>query len=338
VITEPGAALRSRPCKISAAAATLLACMACTGQQGAEPASSAGAARPTFGTGPTSTAVTPTAQGSGAPTAEPARAELPRGGRDVFPRYRLVGYAGLTGASTLGRLGTGPLDSRIVELEKRGRLYAQGREILPVLEVITTVVQGSAGRDGTYRVRLTDDKIRTYSEAASKHKTLLLLNIQPGRSEFLQEARAYEKWLKLPNVGLALDPEWAMDPGQVPGRAYGHTTGAELDQTARYLAGLVKKHDLPEKVMVYHQVATSVVRKESGLRDHAGVALIKSVDGLGPPGEKIKTYRRVNKTTPKFVHPGFKLFFTEDRRDHGRLMSPHEVLALKPRPEYVMYE
>jgi hypothetical protein len=204
--------------------------------------------------------------------------------------------------------------------------------------VITTVVQGSAGRDGTYRVRLTDDKIRTYSEAASKHKALLLLNIQPGRSEFLQEARAYEKWLKLPHVGLALDPEWAMDPGQVPGRAYGHTTGAELDQTARYLSGLVKKHDLPEKVMVYHQVATSVVRKESGLRDHQGVALIKSVDGLGPPGSKINTYRKVNKTTPKFVHPGFKLFFTEDRRGNGRLMSPPEVLALKPRPEYVMYE
>ena len=46
----------------------------------------------------------------------------------------------------------------------------------------------------------------------------------------------------------------------------------------------------------------------------------------------------VNKTTPKFVHAGFKLFFTEDTRNHGRLMTPKEVLALKPRPEYVLYE
>jgi hypothetical protein len=81
-----------------------------------------------------------------------------------------------------------------------------------------------------------------------------------------------------------------------------------------------------------------VVRKESGLEDHDGVVLIKSVDGLGPPESKINTYRVVHKTTPKFVHAGFKLFFTEDRRGGGRLMSPKEVLALRPRPEYVMYE
>jgi hypothetical protein len=250
----------------------------------------------------------------------------------------LVGYAGLTGATTLGRLGTGPLDSRVVELEKRATPYAKGRQILPVLEVITTIVQGRAGRDGKYRVRITDDQIRTYHRAARKRKALLLLNLQPGRSEFLPEAKAYEKWLKLPDVGVALDPEWAMDAGQVPGRAYGHTTGAELNQTAKYLARLVQRHDLPEKVMVYHQVAASVVRQESGLEDHDGVVLIKSVDGLGPPESKINTYRVVNKTTPKFVHAGFKLFFTEDRRGGGRLMSPKEVLALRPRPEYVMYE
>jgi hypothetical protein len=265
-------------------------------------------------------------------------AELPRGGQVVFPRYRLVGYAGLTGSRTLGRLGTGPLDQRVSELERRAADYAAGREILPVVEVIATTVQGSPGRDGRYRSRIADKQIETYLKAARKHKALLLLNIQPGRSEFLPEAKAYERWLKLPDVGVALDPEWAMDPGQVPGRAYGHSTGAELDDVSSYLAELVEEYDLPQKVMVYHQVARSVLRAESGLHPHPGVVAIKSVDGLGHPGPKISTYRHVNKTTPRFVHAGFKLFFTEDRRNHGRLMSPKEVLALKPRPEYVMYE
>jgi hypothetical protein len=90
--------------------------------------------------------------------------------------------------------------------------------------------------------------------------------------------------------------------------------------------------------MVYHQVASSVVRNESGLKDHEGVVVIKSADGLGPPEPKINTYGKVNKTTPTFAHAGFKLFFTEDRAGGGRLMTPREVLALKPRPEYVMYE
>ena len=276
--------------------------------------------------------------GGSATTTDPRRPTLPRGGREVFPRYRLVGYAGLTGSSSLGRLGTGPLDQRVREIERRARPYAAGRKILPVVEIIATIVHGFPGKDGKYRGRLSDEQIGTYLRAARKHKALLLLNIQPGRSEFLVEAKAYERWLKEPDVGVALDPEWAMDPGQRPGGAYGHTTGAELDQTAAYLAGLVEKHDLPEKVMVYHQVAASVIRKESGLKEHRGVVLVKSVDGLGPPGPKINTYRVVNKTTPKHVHAGFKLFFTEDTEGGSRLMSPREVLGLKPRPEYVMYE
>jgi hypothetical protein len=271
-------------------------------------------------------------------TAQTAQKTLPRGGREVFPRYRLVGYAGVTGASTLGRLGTGPLDQRVKEIERRAKPYAAGREILPIVEVIATVVQASPGRDGKYRVRLSDAQIARYHKAARKHRAVMLLNLQPGRSEFITEAKAFEKWLKEPDVGVALDPEWAMDRGQRPGGVYGHTTGAELDEVAGYLAGLVKRHDLPEKVMVYHQVARSVVRRESGLKAHDGVVMIKSADGLGHPGPKKNTYRVVNKSTPKFVHAGFKLFFTEDRRNGGRLMTPKEVLALKPRPEYVMYE
>jgi hypothetical protein len=209
---------------------------------------------------------------------------------------------------------------------------------LPVVEVIATVVQGSPGGDGKYRVRMADAQIAKYHKVARKHRAVMLLNLQPGRSEFIIEAKALQKWLKEPDVGVALDPEWAMDRGQHPGGVYGHTTGAELDEVARYLSDLVKHHNLPEKVMVYHQVAGSVVRKESGLKNHDGVVAIKSVDGLGHPGAKKNTYRVVNKTTPKFVHAGFKLFFTEDQRHGGRLMTPKEVLGLKPRPEYVMFE
>lgn len=283
---------------------------------------------------------TPTATPSPTPSAKPGprRATLPRGGRTVFPTYRLVGYSGLTGASTLGRLGTGPLDQRVREIERRAIPYAAGRKVLPVLEIIATIVQAGPGRDGKYRTRLSDQQIKTYLTAARKRKAILLLNIQPGRSEFLTEAKAFERWLREPDVGVALDPEWAMDPGQRPGGAYGHTTGAELDRTAAYLSGLVRRHDLPEKVMVYHQVAASVVRNEPGLKAHRGVAMVKSVDGLGPPGPKVNTYRVVNKTTPEHVHAGFKLFFTEDAEGGGRLMTPREVLRLKPQPEYVLYE
>jgi hypothetical protein len=324
----------------TAALLVILSCAACglgqnpMGPPALESASPAAASSPAETPSPGQSR-TPTAK----PNAGPSRqALLPRGGREIFPHYRLVGYVGVTGASTLGRLGTGPLDQRVADIERRAKPYADGREILPVVEVIATIVQGSPGRDGKYRVRLSDAQIAKYHKAARRHRAVMLLNLQPGRSEFLPEAKAFQKWLKEPDVGVALDPEWAMDRGQRPGGVYGHTTGAELDEVARYLSGLVKQYHLPEKVMVYHQVARSVVRKESGLKHHAGVVMIKSVDGLGHPGPKKNTYRVVNKSTPKSVHAGFKLFFTEDRRHGGRLMTPKEVLGLKPRPEYVMFE
>lgn len=321
----------------------LLAVTACSPDQPSAPspdpaASSAGSGVPAPGSAsPTpSPTASPSAEAA-TPSPSPAALELPRGGRTVFPRYRLVGYSGLTGAPTLGRLGTGPLDQRVREMERRARPYRAGREILPVLEVIATIVQPGPGRDGAYRTRMSDDQIATYLKAARKGDALLLLNIQPGRSDFLKEAKAYRRWLDEPDVGLALDPEWAMGPGQVPGRVFGRTTGKELDGVARYLAKVVADGDLPEKVLVYHQLAPSIVRQESGLREHRGVALVKSVDGIGVPAAKVETYRLVNETTPDHVHPGFKLFYTEDA-EAGPLMSPKEVLALKPRPEYVLYE
>ena len=245
-----------------------------------------------------------------------------------------MGYCGYPGAPALGRLGIGALDDRVVELEKRARAYADGRTVLPVLELIATMVHGSPGADGTFRTRVDPAVIDTHLAAARKHQALLLLNIQPGRASFLAEVRAYEEFLRQPDVGVALDPEWAMEPGQVPGRVYGRTTGAELDGVARYLAGLVARDDLPEKVMVYHQLHPTIVSTESALRDHPGVTLVKSVDGIGPKGAKIETWRRIVARTPKHVRMGFKLFYEEDTG----LMSPKQVLRLRPKPAVVVYE
>ncbi len=276
---------------------------------------------------------TPTAS----PTPEP-RPELPRGGRVLFPRYRLVGYAGAPGAEALGRLGIGDLDERAAEIERRLAPYAMdGRRLLPVLELIATVVQASPGSDGLYRVRQSSDVIREHLRAARRVHGLLLLNIQPGRADFLDEVKAYERWLRQPDVGLALDPEWAVGPGERPGGVYGSTTGAELDEVGRYVAGLVSRYDLPQKPIVFHQVARSVVRDLQSLRKRAGVVWIRSVDGIGSREDKQKTWRAITRGQPRWVHAGFKLFYVEDRR-HGALMTPRQVLALRPRPEYVLYE
>jgi hypothetical protein len=177
-----------------------------------------------------------------------------------------------------------------------------------------------------------------YLRVARGSKALLLLNIQPGQSDFLSEVKAYEKYLHEPDVGVALDPEWAMRPKQLPGRSFGQTDGQTITAVANYLSEIVTADKLPEKALVFHQVNNWVLKDEPELKPAPGVIFIKSVDGLGQVASKIKTYDYLTGNLVAGVHPGFKLFFDEDTRNGSRLMTPKEVLALTPKPEYVMYE
>lgn len=299
-----------------------------------------GAAGPSVGGGGTTEVTRPTSPSgtSSGPSLTPTPApQLPRGGREIFPRYRLFGYAGAPGSPALGRLGIGDLDARVRELERRGAAYADGRQVLPVLELVTVIAHPVPGKDGDYSQRVPDATIDRFLAEARRHRALLLLNVQPGRARVIDLVRRLEPWLRQPDVGLALDPEWEVKQGQVPGQVYGSTTGTELDDVATYLDSLVRRYDLPQKVMVFHQVAPSVVRHQSAVREHPGVVVIKSVDGIGSRAAKTATWTRLVKALPTSIHPGFKLFFDEDTR-HGSLMTPAQVLALRPEPEYVLFE
>ena len=292
-----------------------------------------GTGEPTVTGSPLPTATSP----STTPSPSPSPAELPGGGLRVLPQHRLVGFSGAPSSEAFGRLGVGDLDDRARQIKRLSRDYDGDREVMPVFELSTVVALADAGSEGLYRSQLGDDEVRKYLAAARRAGALLLLNIQPGLSEFLPEVRAYERWLREPDVGVALDPEWAVEPGQVPGQTYGTTTGAELDRVSAYLAKLVRRHDLPQKVMVFHQVAASVVTQEGAIQRRPEVAVIKSVDGIGSPALKVATWRVLTRDLPPPVHAGFKLFFEEDARS-GDLMTPRQVLALRPKPEYVLYE
>ncbi|MET8853086.1 hypothetical protein [Amycolatopsis sp. NPDC004625] len=272
-----------------------------------------------------------------APAAAAAAAEPPPPPPNPLETSLLVGFCGAPGAKALGRM-TGDLAEASRALRRQIEAFPAGRPITPVVELIATTVHRSPGADGLYRSRCDDGTVRDYLDAARAVKGLLLLNIQPGRADFLPEVQAYERWLTEPDVGVALDPEWAVEPGVVPGKKFGRTTGDELDGVARYLGTLADAHRLPAKVMVYHQVAASVVRDEQLLHAHHGVSVVKVVDGIGSAAAKKATWKTLMTTMPDHVRPGFKLFFDEDTRHGAALMSPAEVMALNPAPAYVVYE
>jgi hypothetical protein len=223
-------------------------------------------------------------------------------------------------------------------LETRAAQFAGDRKVLPVFELIAVVVEGAPGVDGKYRNRVKNEVVDEYLRAAREAKALLLLNIQPGQSDFITELALLEPYLEEPDVGVALDPEWAMHPKQRPGLFWGQTTGETINEVADMLSGIVKRLNLPEKALVFHEVVKGVVKNERAIVTHPGVAIIKSVDGLGPPNAKIATYGNLMQVKTKGVHAGFKLFFDEDTRGGSHMMGPRDVLALQPRPEYVMFE
>ncbi|GLY19169.1 hypothetical protein Kisp01_61830 [Kineosporia sp. NBRC 101677] len=287
---------------------------------------------------PSATSTAPgTTTATATPSGSPSVQELPRGGTELFPRYRLVGYSG-GAAEAFGRLGIGSLQKRTEEIEKLGPKYdGDGREPLPVLELIATVVQASPGKDGLHRSRTSDAEIERYLKVARANKALLLLNIQPGRADFLTEVKAMSRWLAEPDVGVALDPEWAVGAKERPGRVYGRTSAAELNEVSLWLSEFVAEKQLPQKPFVVHQLASRIISDVPGLRARRNLGFVISVDGIGSREAKEETWRKLVKPLPEGIHTGFKLFFEEDR-EHGRLMTPAQVLKLKPRPEYVLYE
>ncbi len=289
---------------------------------------------PTPTTTPTSTPTsTPT------PTAPPPPPgpELPLGGREIFPAYRLVGFCGTPGAPALGPLAYN-LPAKAKALKAYADKYPQDRKELLVFELIVVIVQSYQGADGKYRRRVDSSVVDEYLAAARQSKALLLLNIQPGQSDFMTELKRFEPYLHEPDVGVALDPEWAVKAKQKPGVFYGQTTGATINEVASYMGAIVKEGNLPEKALVFHQLNRYVVKDESVVLPQPGVVIIKSVDGLGPKHAKILTYNDLMKTMAPGVHPGFKLFLDEDKRIGGKVMTPAEVMALTPQPEYVMVE
>jgi hypothetical protein len=259
---------------------------------------------------------------------------LPRGGRTILPGFRVVAYYGAPQDDELGILGVGSLRRAAKRLERQAKPYARRRRpVLPAFELIAAIVTSEAGDGGDHSMRQDDSTIRRYLRIARVHRMLLLLDIQPGYAPFLQEAKALERWLKEPDVGLALDPEWSMKPPLLPAQEIGSTDAATVNEVSSYLSGIVRRNDLPQKLLVVHRFTRDMIHSEQDLERAPGVGLVVNVDGFGDQPNKISKYREFTRDLRRRYN-GFKLFYHEDLN----LMSPKQVLRLRPQPDLVVYE
>lgn len=277
---------------------------------------------------PTPAAPSPTAQ---SPTVPPQPVTLPGGRLHVFDQNTfVVAYYGTAGSGVLGVLGQRPPDLIDPRLTQAARAFARpGQPVQKVYELIVTVADRVGPR---YNHDIAASAVREYIAAAHRNGALLVLDIQPGHQKFLDVVKRWQWALADPWVGLALDPEWRMGRGQVPGRVLGSVAAGEINEVSAWLSGLVATDRLPEKLFMLHEFRSSMIRGIAQVQPRPGLATVQHVDGFGTPGEKLATFHAVAR--PRQFHLGFKLFY---RADVG-LMRPAQVLALKPRVRFVSYQ
>jgi hypothetical protein len=293
--------------------------------------------------GPTGTSPGPDISvGLGAPqssaTPPPARpalaATLPGGATRIFGDGRfLVAYYGTAETGALGVLGETPPDVMQRRVQRAAKPFARARQPVQVVyELIVSIADRYAGKGGDYSHDIPRAEVQKYIDAAHRHGALLLLDIQPGRSDFLTAAQRWAWALEDPYVGLALDPEWRMGRHGVPGTRIGSVDAREVNRVSAWLRDLVARHALPQKLFVLHQFRTDMIGHIGQVEPRRGLVMVQHVDGFGTPGQKLDTFHAVAR--PRQFFMGFKLFYDED----VPRMSAGDVRRIEPRVRFVSFQ
>jgi hypothetical protein len=264
-------------------------------------------------------------------------AELPGGGTRIFAGKAYVALYGHPGTRALGVLGEQGTAATIRRAKKVAASYRPhtDRTVVPALEIIATIASRSAGADGDYSAESPVRKLRPLVQAAKRAGVYVVLDLQPGRSTFLSQAKRYRSLLLEPHVGLALDPEWRLKPNQRHLRQIGSVRASEVNDVIDWLADLTRDADLPQKMLLLHQFRTSMITNRSALdTSREELALVIQMDGLGSQPAKRATWRALRKGAPKGIVFGWKNFIDEDRP----MLGPKATMAITPEPRWVSFQ
>lgn len=310
----------------TAVCATLLLSGCGTGES-ASPDQAAGAQNGT-------TAASASPEATPSPTQPP---ELIGGGTELFPDRRFValyGHPGTPGLGALGEQGPEASAQRAIELAKQYQPYSE-EKVIPAFEIIVTAASSEPGADGNYSNEVPVDHFIPYIEAAEKNGVYVVLDLQPGHTDFLTQAKIYEELLKRPNVGLALDPEWRLAPGQVHMQQIGSVSADEINKTTEWLAELTAENNLPQKVVILHQFSMSMIQDRENIKtDHPELELVLHADGHGTPELKMETWGVLQQGLPEDIRMAWKNFYDEDTPT----FTPEQTYNIEPKPWFVSYQ
>ena len=277
----------------------------------------------------------------------PVKTAYPHPGA-LLPFNRIVAYYGNLYSKNMGILGEYPPDEMLRRLKIELKKWQDADPtipVLPALHYIAVTAQGSPGKDGKYRARMPFKHIDSILHMASRINAIVFLDVQIGFSSVQAEIPQLEKYLKMPNVHLGIDPEFAMGKsGKKPGTIIGTLDAADANWCIEYLGKLVRENNLPPKILMFHRFTKNMLTNARQIHPTPDVQFILDMDGWGPVSLKEDSYKGYVADFP-IEFTGFKLFYKNDtRKPRGvnmketQMMTPAQVLSLKPAPIYIQYQ
>jgi hypothetical protein len=258
----------------------------------------------------------------------------------ILPAKRIVAFYGNPLQKRMGILGELAPDQMLQKLDGEVSAWTAAdpsHPVQPALHLVTVVAQGQPGTAGKYRMRMDSALIEQVYGWAKKKGAILFLDVQVGQGTLQEELPRLTPFLKRPDVHLAIDPEFSMKHGDVPGTRIGTFDAADINYASGLLQDLVTSEKLPPKVLVVHRFTRDMVTGYKRIKLDARVQIVMNMDGWGPPFLKRESYRAYVWKYP-VEYTGFKLFYKNDTKRGDKLMTPAEVLALNPKPIYIQYQ
>lgn len=265
--------------------------------------------------------------------------ELPGGGLQLFPGRRFLAFYGSPITFRLGLLGEQGPEATMERLRPHLAEYQVpgGDPVLPAFELIATVADSAPGRDNDYSNELAPAELQPWIDVITANDGYAIIDLQSGRTDFLTQAKRYEEYLRLPNVGLAIDPEWRIGADAVHLRQIGTVDAVEVNSVVDWLADLVRSEGLPQKLFVVHQFQAPMVTGRETIRTPPELAVVIHVDGQGPLATKYATWaamRELPLGADQTLWWGWKNFLDED----APMATPLEVNAVEPLPVIVTFQ
>jgi len=258
----------------------------------------------------------------------------------ILPYKRIIAFYGNLYSKHMGILGELPKPELLEKLKEEAKAWEQAdtqMQVQPALHYIAVTAQSLPGKGNKYRLRMPFSQIDSVLKMAEQINAIVFLDIQVGLSTLQEELPQLEKYLKLPDVHLGIDPEFSMKGGQKPGSVIGTFDAADINYASAYLQKIVKENKLSPKILVVHRFTQGMVKEYKEIKTMPEVQIVMHMDGWGIPAKKITTYSQYIYREP-VEYTGFKLFYKNDTKNNGRLLTRQELLTLKPQPVYIQYQ